>query len=202
MRANCLRRGFTLLEMMLVVGLLALFAGMTIPSVLRILGEQKLGNSAEKVRAAVASTRVQAIESGIIYQFCCESNGSRYAVVPFEPDHANSGQASPTGATNLQGRLSGRLPKGITFSNVVVKVSGTAAMATGSQKIASGAFDGLPGSGELAGLSWSVPILFHPEGTANADAEITVSDSRRQHILLRVRAFTGAVSMDRMVAEK
>lgn len=71
-----------------------------------------------------------------------------------------------------------------------------------THKLAAGALAGLPNAGDLAGANWSIPILFHPEGTANADLEITVSDSKSQHIKLRVRAFTGAVSMERLAVGK
>ncbi len=196
------RSGFTLLEVLLVLGVMAVFASMTLPSVLRMFGQQKLTESAEKVRAAAASTRVRAIESGLVYQFCCESNGSRFVVVPFEPDHANSQVNGQTGAVSLSSRASGRLPKGIVFSSVIVRSSGSLATANSSHKIASTTFDGLPNASDLANVDWSIPILFNPEGSASADAEITVSDSKSQHIKLQVRAFTGAVSLERLVAEK
>ncbi len=201
--AGGIRSGFTLLEVMLVLGVLAVFAGMTVPSVMRMFGQQKLTGSAERVRSAIASTRIRAIESGIIYQFCCETNGSRYVVVPFEPDHANSQQG---GGATLLSRAAGRLPAGIVFSSVNFRgagaTSGTPAAAGSSHKLMPGALDGLPNAGDLAGANWSTPVLFHPDGAANADLEITISDPKMQHIKLRIRAFTGAVSMERLVAGK
>ena len=205
--ASGTRNGFTLLEVMLVLGVLAIFAGMTVPAVMRMFGQQKLTGAAERVRSAIASTRIRAIESGIIYQFCCETNGSRYVVVPFEPDHANSQQG--VGATLLS-RAAGRLPAGIVFSSVNFRGAGTTAGATAgvpatagsSHKLMPGLLDWLPNAAELAGANWSTPVLFHPDGAANADLEITVTDPKMQHIKLRIRAFTGAVSMERLVAGK
>jgi prepilin-type N-terminal cleavage/methylation domain-containing protein len=199
------RSGFTLLEVMLVLGVLAVLAGMTVPSVMRMFGQQKLTASAERVRSAIASTRFRAIESGIIYQFCCETNGSRYVVVPFEPDHVNS-QAGGQAGGGLLSRAAGRLPAGVVFSSVnfrsTIAPSVTPATAGSSHKLMPGALDGLPNAGDLAGANWSTPVLFHPDGSANADLEITVSDPKMQHIKLRVRAFTGAVSIERLVAGK
>ncbi len=206
------RSGFTLLEVLLVLGVLAVFAGMTVPSVMRMFGQQKLTGSAERVRSAIASTRIRAIESGIIYQFCCETNGSRYVVVPFEPDHANSQAGGQGGGATLLSRAAGRLPAGIVFSSVNFRVAGSTAgapaapaataAAGSSHKLMPGALDGLPNAGDLAGANWSTPVLFHPDGAANADLEITVTDPKMQHIKLRIRAFTGAVSMERLVAGK
>ena len=201
-----IRNGFTLLEVMLVLGVLAIFAGMTVPSVMRMFGQQKLTGAAERVRSAIASTRIRAIESGIIYQFCSETNGGRYVVVPFEPDHANSQAGGQGGAATLLSRAAGRLPAGIVFSSVSFRSSGasaaTTAVAGASHKLMPGSLDGLPNASELAGANWSTPVLFHPDGSASADLEITVSDPKMQHIKLGVRAFTGAVSIERLVAGK
>ena len=209
------RSGFTLVEMLLVLGVFIVFAGITIPSVMRMFGQQKLTHAAERVRESIASARFRAIDTGLIYQFCCESGGNRFVVVPFEPDHPVTGGSGPAASVTLLGRSWGQLPKGIVFSSVGLNsVSPTTSNPTTStpttttlssapmHKLAAGALDGLPNAGELTGANWSVPVLFHPEGTANADLEITVSDSKSQHIKLRVRAFTGAVSMERLAVGK
>ncbi len=197
-RSSHRRCGFTLLEMMLVLGVIAAFAGMTLPSVLRMFGQQKLTASAERVREAIAGARVRAIESGIIYQFCCESNGGHFVVVPFEPDHVNIKDGSHSGGTPLLSRAWGLLPKGVIFSSVTAGIPGVAAAAQNPHKLTAEALDGLPNSGNLASVNWSSPILFNCDGSASIDTEITVSDNRSQHVKLRVRAFTGAVSMERL----
>jgi hypothetical protein len=206
--------------MLLVLGVFIVFAGITIPSVMRMFGQQKLTHAAERVRESVASARFRAIDTGLIYQFCCESGGSRFVVVPFEPDHPVTGGSGPAAPVTLQGRSWGQLPKGIVFSSVglnsalpststptsstpTTSTRATTTLSTApTHKLAAGALDGLPNAGELAAANWSAPILFHPEGTANADLEITVSDSKSQQIKLRVRAFTGAVSMERLAVGK
>ena len=207
------------------LGVFIVFAGITIPSVMRMFGQQKLTHAAERVRESVASARFRAIDTGLIYQFCCESGGSRFVVVPFEPDHPVTGGSGPAAPVTLQGRSWGQLPQGIVFSSVglnsALPTSSTPTSSTPTSstpttstratttlssapthKLAAGALDGLPNAGELAAANWSAPILFHPEGTANADLEITVSDSKSQQIKLRVRAFTGAVSMERLAVGK
>lgn len=205
------RSGFTLTEMLLVLGVIVAFAGMTVPSVMKMFQQQKLTGGAEKVRGAIASARFRAIESGLIYQFCCEPNGTRFVVVPFEPDHmsAKTGGGS-SGPVTLLGRASGTLPNGLKFSSISARTSTSSTLAANatamttsaapSHKLPAGSFDGLPNAGDLASASWSPPVLFHPEGSANADIEIKVSDTKGQFVRLTVRAFTGAVSMDRVVA--
>ena len=194
------RGGFTLVEMLLVLGVLVVFAGMTVPSVMRMFSQQKVTGAAELVRSAIANARFRAIESGLIYQFCCESDGSRFVVVPFEPDQTPVSGSSQAVPTPRAGRLSGHLPKGIRFTSAVTKSMGNAGPPT--HKLSSVSLEGLPNAGDLASANWSAPILFHPEGSANADRELSVSDTKGQHVSLRVRAFTGAVSLDRLVAGK
>ena len=200
-------RGFTMVEMMLVLAVLAVFAGMTVPAVMRMFGQQKLTGSAERVRSAIASARIRAIESGLIYQFCCEQNGSRFVVVPYELDYASSPQASSSqggqavGVKTL-GRAYGSLPKTIVFNSIMIRNAGNLTPAAASYKLSVPSLEGLPNASDLASVNWSSPILFHPEGSANVDAEITVGDAKSQQILLRIRAFTGAVTMDRLTERK
>jgi hypothetical protein len=191
--------------MLLVLGVIAAFAGMTVPSVLRMHGQRKLTESAERVRAMAASARVRAIESGLVYQFCCETNGNHFVVVPFEADHASAtggGTGAQAAPVNMLSRAYGVLPKGVVFSSTVMGISGNLVASSGSHKIAMTFLEGLPNASDLANLNWSQPILFNSDGSANADAQIVVSDSKAQHITLRVRAFTGAVSMERISAGK
>ena len=187
---------------MLVLGVIAVFASMTFPSSMRMFGQQKLTESAERVRSAIANTRIRAIDTGLIYQFCCEANGSRYVAVPFEPDHANSQAGNQSGPVNIAGRAAGHLPNGITFRSTVLNASGNTAPAQGVQKLSTIALEGLPNAGDLANANWSTPILFNPDGAASADAEITVGDLRSQIVKLHIRAFTGAVSMQRLTEER
>ncbi len=203
-RARSVRSGFTLLEVLLVLAVIALFAGMTMPSVMRMFGQQQLTESAERVRAAIASARVQAIETGITYQFCCETSGGHFVVVPSEPDHVNSNGSGSTGQVVLLGRSSGRLPKGIVFGSAVSGVptgNSPSPATTTSQKLSMTSLDGLPNASDLASLNWASPILFNSDGSAGMDTEIVVSDPRAQHVRLRIRSLTGAVSLGRIYSE-
>lgn len=198
-----LRRGFTLMEMMLVLAVLAVFASLTVPSVVRMYRARRLSEAAEHVRALAASARVRAIETGLIYQFCTETNGTHFVVAPFEPDHLNSGNVGQNGQPmSLASRASGNLPKGYTLTASFPGIVTTAGVTPAGHKIASGSLDGLPNAGELSNLNWSNPVLFNPDGAANSDTEITVTDSWSQEIRIRVRAFTGSVTMGRLTIRK
>jgi len=203
-RPVCGRRGFTLMEMMLVLAVLAIFASLTVPSVVRMYRARRLSEAAEHVRLLAASARVRAIETGLIYQFCTETNGTHFVVAPFEPDHLNSGTVGQNGQTmSLASRASGNLPKGFTLTTSLPGAAvATPGIAPVTHKMAAVSLDGLPNAGELANLNWSIPILFNPDGAANSDAEITVGDAWSQDIKIRVRAFTGSVTMSRLTIRK
>jgi prepilin-type N-terminal cleavage/methylation domain-containing protein len=217
------RSGYTLFEVLLVLGLIGVFVSMTVPSVMRMFRQEKLMGAAEKIRTAVAVARVRAIESGLIYQFCCELNGSHYVVAPFEPDHLGSlgasNQSSSNTTINQFGRTAGMLPKGITASSAIAMnpaaqsgtsnapgsttaPSQTAVPATGTYKLLPASLDGLPNAADLANLNWSTPILFNADGSANLDTDIIVSDKQAQRVRIHVRAFTGSASMGRIYEEK
>ena len=199
------RAAFTMLEILLVLGVLALFLAVAWPSVLRLNGQQTLVDSAEKVRTLVASARVHAIESGLVYQFRYEPAGRHFVVIPFEREFEGaSPMARDSGASGLGrfSKASGTLPVGVVFSNPTAAVARTSTgnvtnSTTTGQQISADALSGLPDAGKLAAISWSGPILFQPDGSG-MDAVIEITDRRRQHVTLRVRGITGAVSVSRL----
>lgn len=196
------RRGFTLLEMLLVLGVIAVFAGMTVPSVVRMYNQQKITASAERVREVIASARGRAIETGLIYQFCCEPGGRAFVVVPFELDQSSAAGNQQGASTLVASRAAGQLPAGIQFRSLNAVNLPDASMTTSGQKLSSALLEGLPNAGDLSGVNWSSPVLFKPDGSAGADTEVVLADGHSQTIRLRVRAFTGAVSMTPLVVGK
>lgn len=194
--------GLTLLEMLLVLGVLSVLVALAWPSVVRLHGEQKILDSAEKVRALVATARVHAIESGLAYQFRYEPSGNHFLVVPFEREFEGVDQRT-TGAGTAEGlgrfsKAGGNLAEGVTFAES--KNAGSGSLAGSGQQLSSDALSGLPSADKLSALSWSGPIVFQPDGTS-ADAEFSVVDLRNQRISLRVRGVTGAVAVGRLQRE-
>lgn len=196
------RAGMTLLEVLLAVGVLAILVSLAWPSVMRLHGEQKILDSAEKVRALVATARVHAIESGLAYQFRYESNGNHFLVVPFEREFEGVDQRTQ-GAGTAEGfgrfsKASGNLAEGVKFS--ASKSDNSATTSGSGQQLSSDVLDGLAGADKLSGLSWSGPIVFQPDGTST-DTEFSVVDLRNQRISLRVRGITGAIGVGRLQRE-
>ncbi len=62
-------RGYTLLEMLILVALLALVAGLCWPSLRRLSQKRELLESARQIRVELLRTRLDAIEAGSARQF-------------------------------------------------------------------------------------------------------------------------------------
>lgn len=197
------RGGYTLMELLLVLTVVAVIVAVAWPNVMRLSGRQKLTEAAERVRAVAASARVHAIESGLVYQFRYEPGGTHFLTVPFEREFESvSPNAKGTGtALGRFSKASGVLPKGVTFAAPTLTGSSSSnaaatAMGTG-QKLPSIALEGLPDAGTLGTLSWSGPIQFQPDGSS-MDMSLDLIDKRNQRITLRIRGVTGSIGVSRL----
>ena len=194
--------GFTMIELLLVLGVVAVIIAVAWPNVLRLSGQQRLIDSSDKVRSLAASARVHAIDSGLVYQFRYEPGGRHFVVIPFErefetvnPNSRGAGTATGLGRFS---KASGLLPEGVKFfaPSLLETTSSSASNGTG-QKLSSDAVSGLADAAKLEQVSWSGPVLFQPDGTA-ADATVELVDRHNQHVTMRVRGVTGAVAVSRL----
>jgi len=195
------RSAFTLVEILLAIGVVSIILLIAWPNVLRLSSRQSLIDSADKVRALAASARVQAIESGLVYQFRYEPGGRHFVVLPFEREFESVSATTSAGKeTGRYSKASGQLPEGVIFeAPTLLKPSSTGETSAGpGQSLSSEALEGLPDASTLESVGWSGPVLFQPDGSA-ADATLALIDQRNQRISIRVRGVTGAVSASRVL---
>ena len=189
--------GYTLLELLLAMGVLVAVAGIAWPLVQGQFERYRLKNEVETVRAKLAGTRIRAIGSGLIYQFLYEPGGRNFIVVPFEGIETEAEQVDAGGGSLY--RIAGSLSE-----NVMFETSEDAAMTSGElpglSVISDDFLSGLPRSLELSSVSWSQPILFYPDGTA-VSAVFDVADENKQFVRISVRDLTGTVSVDQIRRE-
>jgi type II secretory pathway pseudopilin PulG len=174
---------FTLLEVVLVLALLVVIAAMTLPSMTGVYARSQLRNGADVVRAALAKTRLTAMETGQAHVFRCQMKGGEFqtgSLAEFLSTGAESipsvlptDEAQASSMTSLRLELT-RLPGGVIFAD--------GAFAPSPQLIA------LKGEGTSA--VWSQPIIFQPDGTCN-DATFLLANDRQQTIRLTLRGMTG-----------
>lgn len=207
------RCGYTLLELLIALGILAAIAGLTLPALRGPLDKSRLRYSAREVQSALAKTRALAIRAGEAHSFRYEIGGRNFRIettavadVPstagslletaFVPDDVTYG---PGAARPLEPVLrtvrTGQLPDGVVFAVPAPRDTVTEAGSANTLAIEQ------PADAVMAetGLSdafvsrWSEPVRFSPNGRA-ADATIRIQGSRDFHIAVSLRGLTGIAS--------
>lgn len=182
------QRGFTLLEIMLVLLILVLVTALAVPTLSGALDGFRLKKSTDIVRAAWARTRNDAMETGRIYVFRYEINGSRYWSEPWfaaddttaDPDEFQSVAPSP-------GRF---LPDTITFAD------GQTQSTARSIEVE----DDVPNSPSLNEKSLGRPIIFYPDGTTST-ARLFLKNDSDGMIAIDLRGLTGIASVSDVLVD-
>lgn len=192
------RSGFTLLELLLVLGVLVVIASLSWPRMMRYVQENALKQNVDTVRRELAATRMHAIDSGLTYQFRYEPTGQQFLVLPFErpivSDSEGAGTASsatPPATTPKVKTVEGRISADFRFD----PPSDAAGQATGGQRLSEHWLSLLKNGGQYAQATWSPPILFRPNGESQ-DAQLVVKDKTGNSIKLTVRGLTGGVRVE------
>src|SRR6266513_2122141 len=117
------RRGYTLMELLLVLAIFVIAAAVTAPSFGRTLRRMAVTSAANDVRTALTKGHVLAMKSGRTHVFQYELGGSKYKIEPYiaGDDELESAQGDPSGA--LAGSSATqppasekKLPEGIKFT--------------------------------------------------------------------------------------
>ena len=168
------RRGFTLLEITLVMAVMVLLAAMALPSIEAMYGDARIGAAADQIRGRWADARAKAIDEGRPYRFATQPDG-QYKIAPdtteFWGDSGDNTASDNNDSDSPPLILEESLPEGFKF-------------AADSNNSNSG--DG----------PWQSAIKFLPDGTASADTTITISAEGYRSMQLHVRALTGAITME------
>ncbi len=183
-QASLVSRGYTLIEMLLVVGIIVLVAGLGWQPLMRLAREHRVREASEEVRVVAAGTRTQALDQDLTFQFRYEPGGRRFIRVPYEQPQS-SGTNGQT--ATVRGQMTGYLPEGMTFQ----AISGVSDGGGINPAMTAGL------SSEFTNVSWSGPVLFFADGTAvSATFDIVdeVSSTRR----VTIRDLTGAVTVSNL----
>lgn len=185
-RALSARLGFTLFEILMVLGVMVVVVGIAWPSIAVFQAEYQLRQGGQLVQAKLAWARLHSIETGFVYQFCFEPGGQRFVALPFD-QQALFAQPSP--GTHAPQKSGGKLPS--------AKVHFDAGASPASHAIAAEWLTGMADAGTYSGLTCAAPILFHPDGSASA-ATIQLVDKKSRTVTISVRPLTGAVTVSKI----
>ncbi len=206
--SDCRSGGFTLLEVLLVVGLLVVFGSLAWPALRFTLANQRLRAAAEQIRVEWTRARLAAIKNQTPYIFRYVSGGATYVVEPMTTGSWGSlstlvswDQAYPaTAGSDRGGELGGffgsstggsatrSLPEGIRF------FAGQTALEERAQTILE---EWTAATGQFA-LVQEESVVFFPDGTVT-DAEVILENDQGRQINVWVRGLTGVVQVGRVV---
>jgi prepilin-type N-terminal cleavage/methylation domain-containing protein len=175
------RRGYTLLELTLVLAIIVVVAGLSFPSIEGMLSHYKATAAADTVRGAWTSTRSAAIDDGRAYRFAVIPGKGNFRIAPDDPTYWSGGAAFPDGEPGIF--LAGALPAGVAFVNQGDFQPGGPAPADTVLDIES-----------VATGDYVTVLTFLPNGTARDDAQIVLQVGSSRAIAVRLRALTGGVT--------
>jgi prepilin-type N-terminal cleavage/methylation domain-containing protein len=191
-------RGFTLVETLIVLAVLALLSSLSWPAVRGMLGKGELREAAKQVRVALVKARLGAIESGVAQSFRYLPGTERFEVVSLPTSLDEEKRPSPS---RFRQRLSedepiqGFLPQGVIFEENDPRVAAQASprpLAAVERQVSP-----LPSAGEGPGVrgrddaNWSTPIVFFPNGRSS-NARIRLAGPRGLSVEVTLRGTNGA----------
>jgi prepilin-type N-terminal cleavage/methylation domain-containing protein len=191
-------RGYTLIEMLMVLAVLVLLAAVSAPALRGIMRRANLTAAGDAVRSEITRAHVRAMKSGRTQVVTYELGGRRYRVQPWiAGDDALEGSGQSAGASEGMGSISAtdggddkgherQLPEGTTFAG------GDALEESRASVVA----DAVAGGSSMDG-EWSRPILFYPDGSSS-DAFVVVADEFQHGLQITLIGLTGAAKVGRV----
>jgi hypothetical protein len=170
------RRGYTLLELVLVGALMVVIAALSYPSIEGMYTYYKVQAATDMVRAAWANARVHAMEEGRAYRFSVIPGKGNFRVAPDSAEFW-SGSTPEYDPNNPFLVIEEALPSKVRF----------AFQGNGSE--------GPSGDNEEPGKvdpgQYVIVAIFNPDGTSQDDVDITFHYGSSKGMTLSLRSITG-----------
>jgi prepilin-type N-terminal cleavage/methylation domain-containing protein len=175
------RKALTLLEVVLVMVLFVVLAGISYPTLDSMIGSFRVTAAADAVKAAWAQARAHAINEGVAYRFCVLPGKGNYRLAPDSGDNwaGNGAPATPPDPANLPLILEEILPKGV---RCTTRDGGSDDGGNSASSLSPGSVD--PNA-------WRTIAVFLPDGTAREDAEMVLRHRGTRPIVVNIRGLTG-----------
>jgi prepilin-type N-terminal cleavage/methylation domain-containing protein len=173
--------GFTLVEMLIVLALLAILAALSWPAVRGLLGQGELRDAARQVRVALVKARLKAIESGVAQRFRYRPHTGRFEVAPLPTslDEERTASRARSRRSFSDGEaIEGTLPGKVSFQGPDRETGGPSAA------------ESLGESGRIDDAGWSAPIVFFASGRSS-NARIRLAGPEGSFIEVTLRGLTG-----------
>ena len=185
-------RGYTLLEMLVVLAVLAVLASLTWPAVRGMLGKGELREAAKQVRVALVKARLRAIESGVAQSFRYLPGTERFEVAPLPTSLDEEKAAAPSRFRQRASEnepVQGFLPKGVIFEEHDSRAASQPSPRPPTMlRMVPGEGPGVRGRDDA---NWSAPLVFFPNGRSS-NARIRLAGPRGLWIEVTLRGTNGA----------
>ncbi len=178
------RRGYTLIEVVLVMALMVILAAIGYPSIESMYTSVKVDGAADSVRAAWAEAQAHAVNEGRPYRFAVVPGKGNYRVAPDSSDYWNGGVPQPSDGQEPPIVLTGSLPRGIVFTP-----EGAGSPPTDEDTA-------LPDNA-VSSSEWVSTAVFLPDGTAQDDVDIHLQYEGARPMVIHLRSLTGVVTVER-----
>jgi prepilin-type N-terminal cleavage/methylation domain-containing protein len=177
MRLPRTRRAHTLTELLVVLTILGLFAGIALPRVIGSLMRTRLETALGAIRSDLTFARARAVSSGLRHQVLMDTETGELRVEPFRPEQMAA--ADQAQAVDQRPALTDTLPQSVRVTSWNVSPLG--------------ALQGVPTAGQDGAAGGDgAPILFYPEGRSD-DAMIVLEDNEGTRRGLRIDGFSGEI---------
>ncbi len=188
-------RGYTLLEMIVVLAVVASLLAIAMPAVFRPLAKAELREAAKQIQAAMLDARTRAVESGAVQEFRYQPGGRRYeiralgqadqgppAALPNAAAAAASGQPADSA---LPEPVREDLPDGIVFADPLEErpADTLQPLPTASSPVV---------EENATGDRWITLLHFYPNGRS-LNGRLKLRGSKSWSIELMLRGLTGTV---------
>ena len=179
------RTAFSLLELMIILAVMLTISALAAPTLMDRVQNGRIQEAAENVREVLANARRYAIDSGLDYHFRFEVDGQAVVAIPAEQlaSPSNNFTSDPKDTRSVLEAL-------ILDDGLFLRAQKDEN--AGGETLESKAFDTLAEAADLAQRTWSLPILFRFDGTAE-DRSFRVMDEEGRAAVVTVRGLTGAV---------
>lgn len=193
------RGAFTLLELLMVLGVIVAVVAMSWPNMIGLLRHHNLAKNAEQVRLIMDEARVVAIEEGRTMQVRFEISGPRYVFLPETPfDGAITPSSDPSKVQGLR-RNPFHVYKLTEKCNFLVNPNDPAMANIQAEQLTEQWVNWLDNPLEAGGAAWTTPVRFFPDGTAT-DSKMIVVDGEQQAVEIWVRGLTGSVVQSKLTS--
>lgn len=218
-------RGFTLLEMLIVLAIMAAVAAWTWPAMRRQMIASELRDAGKQVRDQLARARHRAVDTGTLQQFRFQpgKRGFEVTVLPLTTLNCNTAGTRTADATAVGGALGTtsddpqqpqadrhELPEGAYFLSAAAAADQPviATFDRGANPSDSTIDDDSTLPVESTDLAtnqaddiWSQPIVFYPNGRTT-DATIRLANRAGAHLDVTLRGLTGVAKVGRLERRK